>query len=166
MCEEVIMSCDTAGVDVNAAMDAPCRPEALFALVDHLDRYPEWMSLVHRVEPEPADAEGRPAWTVELRARVGPLARSKRLRMVRTRHVAPTEVVFERVELDGRRHAPWVLRAQVSVGVRAEGEASRLAMSLHYGGALWTGGLLERVLTDQISDGRQRLATLVTAAQA
>jgi hypothetical protein len=52
---------------------------ALFEQVATLDRYPPWMRLVHRVEPLAAD-DGRPAWWVELRARVGPFARSKQLR--------------------------------------------------------------------------------------
>ena len=68
-------------------------------------------------------------------------------------------VVFERSELDGRRHSPWVLTATVS----EQGAASRLDMTLHYGGALWTGGVLERVLADQITSGRERLAARVRA---
>ena len=103
---------------------------------------------------------GRPAWAVELRARLGPLARSKRLRMERTVHDTERHVaVFERVERDGRHHSPWVLRAEV-VG---DGEGSALHMHLHYGGALWTGGLMERALTDQITAGRERLSALVSA---
>ena len=154
------IACDAGLVDVTAALDAPCSAGRLFGLVDQLDAYPSWMDLVHRVEPAPsvsADA-GRPAWKVELRARVGPLARSKRLRMVRTRR-DPDEgvVVFERAEVDGRSHSTWVLRATVS----EQQGGSRLEMHLHYGGALWTGGLLERVLADQISAGRARLLARV-----
>ena len=146
-----------AGMDVAASLDAPCTAARLFGFVDELDDYPAWMPLAHRVEPAPpvpAD-DGRPAWDVELRARVGPLARSKRLRMVRTTHdPASGTVVFDRHELDGRPHSPWVLRADV---VAEHVGGSRLDMHLHYGGALWTGGLIERVLADQISAGRERL---------
>jgi hypothetical protein len=35
-------------------------------------------------------------------------------------------------------------------------------MHLHYGGALWTGGVLERVLSEQISSGSTRLAALAS----
>jgi len=133
-------------------------------LVDRLDHYPSWMPLAHRVEPatpDPADTEGRPAWEVELRARVGPLARSKRLRMVRTTHdPGRREVVFERIETDGRRHSPWVLRATIHDAPTG----SRLEMHLHYGGALWTGGLMERVLADQITAGRARLLERIASA--
>ena len=38
---------------------------------------------------------------------------------------------------------------------------STLTMHLHYGGSLWTGGVLERVLADQITSGRERLLQLV-----
>ncbi len=41
-----------------------------------------------------------------------PWRRSKRLRMVRTRHEAPHQVTFERREVDGRSHSPWVLRGR------------------------------------------------------
>ena len=105
---------------------------------------------------------GEPAWQVELRARVGPFARSKRLRMRRTVHdTVDHRVVFERAEADGRTHSPWVLRAEV---LQRDG-ASTLHMHLHYGGALWTGGVLERVLGDQITSGRERLVALVSSTR-
>jgi hypothetical protein len=149
-------------MDVAAAMDAPCDAATLFGLVDELDEYPAWMPLAHRVDAVGADPDGRPAWDVELRARVGPFARSKRLRMVRTVHDPDrTTVRFERAELDGKRHSPWVLDATVS----SAGSGSRLDMRLHYGGGLWTGGVMERVLGDQIVAGRERLLALVAATE-
>lgn len=144
--------------DVHAELDAPVPPETLFPFVDDLAAYPPWMELVHAVTPLDPD-DGRPAWQVELRARVGPLARSKRLRMVRTVHDAPHAVVFERAEIDGRQHSAWVLRADV----QPTADGSHLDVGLHYGGRLWTGGVLERVLRDSIEGGRQRLLDLVTA---
>lgn len=141
-----------------ASLDAPCLPEVLFAHVASLDRYPAWMALVHRVEPPHDEVD---AWDVELRARVGPLARSKRLRMVRARFDEPRIVVFERQELDGRHHAEWRLTAQVEpVGAAA----SRLTMELVYGGALWTGGVLQRILDEEIRRGSERLLELVSAS--
>ena len=144
-------------MDVNATLDAPCAPDQLFGFVDDLSQYPSWMPLAHRVEAFVTD--GSPAWQVELRAQLGPLARSKRLRMERTLHdPVAHRVVFERAEADGRRHSPWVLRASIE----PRGEGCTLHMHLHYGGALWTGGVLERALADQITSGRERLVALVT----
>ena len=143
-------------MDVHASLEAPCAPDELFRFVDDLAQYPNWVDLVHRASAV-ADASG-PVWQIELRARIGPLARSKQLRMRRTTHDTVEHVaVFERDEVDDRRHAPWVLRAEVT---SAPG-GSLLQMHLHYGGALWTGGVLERTLADQITNGRERLQSLV-----
>lgn len=146
-------------MDVRADLTAACDAHVLFGWVDDLGRYPEWMRLAHSVTPLPDDESGGAAWSVELRARLGPLARSKRLRMVRTVHEAPDRVVFERREADARRHSPWVLDVRLSP--RPNGEV-RLDMHLHYGGGLWTGGVLERVLTDEIDRGRDHLLSVVT----
>ena len=147
-------------MDVHASLEAPCAADVLFRLVDDLATYPEWIDLVHRVQVAESVAVAESAWVVELRARVGPLARSKQLRMVRREHdPIARRVVFERSEADGRRHSPWVLSAEVA----PHSEGSALQMHLHYGGGLWTGGLLERTLAEQITNGRARLAMLATA---
>ena len=139
-------------MDVRASLDATCDASRLFDLVGDLASYPQWMDLVHRAEPL-----GNDAWEVELRAKVGPFARSKRLRMVRTAAEPNSLVRFERLEVDGRQHAPWVLTATIE----SVGSQCTLTMHLHYGGALFTGGVLERVLADKIENGRARLAELV-----
>jgi hypothetical protein len=150
-------------VDVTAELEADCPPDVLFRWVEDLGRYPAWLDIVPRAEPAPpARPEERPAWMVDLRGRLGPLARSKRLRMVRTVHEPPSAAVFEREELDGRSHAPWVLRAEVAP--LADG-GSRLTMHLHYGGGLW-GPVLERVLGDEIERSRPRLLRQITADRA
>jgi hypothetical protein len=73
--------------------------------------------------------------------------------MVRTTDESPTTVVFERRENDGKKHAPWVLR---SVVTEANG-TSTLDVHLHYGGSLFDGGIVERVLADQIVSGKAKL---------
>ena len=150
-------------MDLNVDFDAPCSAPDLFRWVDDLVRYPAWMPLVHRAEVE---VDTPAVWIVELRARVGPLSRSKRLRMVRTVSDGPHRARFERDEADGRRHAAWVLDAQVTATSGGSSTGSRLTMQLHYGGALWTGGLLERVLTDQIEQGKDKLLALIADADA
>lgn len=134
-------------MDVTADLDAPHPPARVFALVEDLTRYPEWLDIVPKVVPAGGDA-----WQVDLRGRIGPFARSKRLRMVRSRHEPPTTVRFERAEADGREHSPWVLNATVE----PRGDGSRLTMHLHYGGGLF-GPVLERVLRDEIERSRPRL---------
>ena len=149
-------------MDVSEHLDAPCPPELLFAWVEDLTTYPSWLDIVPRAAPDAAsDDDGAlPAWTVELRGRLGPLARSKRLRMVRTVHEPHTRVAFERRELDGRSHSPWVLRAEVE----PTADGSRLTMHLHYGGGMW-GSVLERLLGDEISSSRARLLDRVSSGR-
>lgn len=133
-------------------------PGDVFDLVDDLGRYPQWMDLVHDVhEVHEADGDLR-SWDVELRAQVGPLARSKRLRMTRTVHEPTERVVFERSEVDGKRHSPWVLESAMTE--QASGEVE-LTMTLTYGGNLWTGAVLERVLDDHVERGARSLTELL-----
>lgn len=138
-------------MDLTATLDAPCGAADLFAVVGELDSYPRWLDIVPRVDPQ---ADG--AWLVDLRGRLGPLARSKRLRMVRAEFDPGSRVTFRREELDGRNHSPWVLTAEVSEFAGG----SRLTMSLHYGGALF-GPVLERLLGDEIERSRPRLLALL-----
>ncbi|MCB1259877.1 MAG: SRPBCC family protein [Acidimicrobiales bacterium] len=142
-----------------ADLDAPCAPNELFAVVGDLERYPDWLSIVPRAVPDGVGDDGAPAWAVELRGRLGPLARSKRLRMVRTVDDAPTHVRFERREHDGRDHSAWVLDASV----HEHPDGSRLEMRLHYGGS-FGGVLLERMLRDEIERSKPRLLALLAGA--
>ena len=141
-------------MDVTATLDAPCPPDVLFAWVSDLGRYPEWLDIVPRAVPlDDSDS----AWSVDLRARLGPFARSKRLRMERT--VCDEDAGrarFERVEHDGRSHSPWVLTADVS----ETSDGSRLTMHLHYGGGLF-GPVVERLLSEEIERSRPRLLECV-----
>jgi carbon monoxide dehydrogenase subunit G len=140
----------------------PAPPGQVFALVDDLSVYPAWMSLVHDVHEEPPAGDRR-TWSVELQAQVGPLARSKRLRMTRVVHESGQRVVFERDEVDGRRHSPWVLAATLHPDASAAG-STRLTMTLTYGGNLWTGAVLQRVLDDHIERGAAALCALVSGS--
>jgi uncharacterized protein YndB with AHSA1/START domain len=134
----------------------PAAPERVFPFVVDLGEYPRWLPLVHAAAPV---ADG--AWSVELRARVGPFARSKQLRMARTELVPNELVVFERAEVDGREHARWALRAELLGGEAG----TTVTMHLAYDGGLWTGGILERVLDEEIRRGRSGLVELVSEAR-
>jgi hypothetical protein len=139
----------------------------VFEHVARLEAYPAWLPLVHAADVDPTGDDRQPAWAVELRARVGPFARSKQLRMVRTECETDRLVVFERSETDGRLHASWVLRAELepSDGPTTYSDRStRVTMHLSYDGRLWTAGLLEGVLDEEIRRGRAGLAALVSDA--
>ncbi|MEM1334759.1 MAG: SRPBCC family protein, partial [Actinomycetota bacterium] len=115
-------------------------------------RYPPWMSLIGEVERLDDDT-----WSVLLQAQVGPFTRSKRLRMVRTVHEPDARVVFERAEIDGRQHATW----RLDVDLAPESGGTLLRMGLHYGGRLWAGPVLERVLDGQIATSSEALLELL-----
>lgn len=152
---------------VDQAFSAPTEADQgrLYRVVADLGTYPEWLELVHRAEPT-APAANHPnevAWSVTLRARLGPLARSKRLRMVRTVDDGRT-VRFERRELDGRQHSNWVLSAEVDPRDDAPWR-SQVTVDLRYGGSLWS-GLLDAVLQRAAEDATDRLQAYVAGPAA
>ena len=146
---------------VNVDVTLPCTPARAFAELDDLQRYPHWMGLVHAATPEP----GGDAWAVELRGKVGPFTRSKKLRMVRTAVDAAgtsCSVRFERRDIDGREHGTWVLDASVIQRDDVDsGAACDVRVSLEYGGRLWS-GVVDAVLRDEIERSKQRLREIVT----
>jgi hypothetical protein len=148
-------------VEIVRELVAPVPSAALFHHVGDLGMYPAWMPLIHDVQPLADDADGSPVWLVELRATVGPFARSKRLRMRRTHHDVDQLAVFERSENDDRQHSPWILRAAL-VPIDDAGVTTTLTMTMIYGGSLWAGPALERVLDDQVRRGSEALLALVT----
>ena len=142
-------------MDVDAELSCPAGLDQLRSVVADLGTYPDWLDIVSSAEPVAAtDGDAGAAWDIVLRAAIGPLRRSKRLRMVRTveedRHLR-----FERRELDGRSHSAWVLEATL-----AGDQPVLLHMRLHYGGSLWL-PVLDRVLSDEIERSRPRLVALV-----
>lgn len=93
-------------VDVTASLEAAVQADALFEVVSDLGTYPDWLDIVPRaVSVDPDGSDVGPAWSVNLRGQIGPLRRSKRLRMVRTVAVPGELAVFERHEVDDRTHS-------------------------------------------------------------
>jgi len=140
-------------MDVYASLDAPVDCARLHLAMIDLSAYTQWLDIVYRAEADTQSIGEDAVWNVQLRGKVGPFARSKNLRMMRTVNIAGSRVVFERKELDGRSHSAWVLTADIL----PKGEGSTVTVHLHYGGTLFTGGVLERLLADQITRGQQRL---------
>lgn len=168
-------------MDIEASLTTSASVEAVLAHVDDLAAYPQWMPLVHSAT-RVADAP-ESTWNVELRASVGPFARSKRLRLVRTAydHGDVTlgaahggdvrRIVFERRETDGRTHAMWRLTVVVTGGgvnagavptvpTAATGGGTNLVMQLHYDGRFFV-GVVESILQQHIDAGRKRLSELL-----
>lgn len=153
-------------MDLSRELVVPASPTVVASYVDDLESYPPWMSLITDVErlddaaaPDAAapEADVGPAWAVVLQAQVGPFTRSKRLRMVRTELEPDRRVVFERREIDGRDHAMWRLDAVIE----PHADGALLRMGLHYGGRLWGGPVLERVLDAKVAEASERLVELV-----
>ena len=129
-------------------------PARVYPYVADLARYVEWMPMVHGVEAVDAGV-----WNVELRAKVGVFARSKRLRMKRTVNTSQ-HIVFERDEIDGKRHSPWTM----AIALQATEAGSVVTVDLSYGGTLWTAGILDRVLAAQVEAGKTGVAHVVHGA--
>lgn len=159
-------------MDLEASLRTAATPADVLAFVAELDKYPRWMSLVHSATRVAGAPE--PTWDVELRAKVGPFARSKRLRMVRTTFEVgdATRIVFERRETDGRQHAAWRLAVTVqrdsalAGGTTTPGSSvagatgTHLAMQLHYDGRFFV-SVVESILQQNIDAGRKRLGELL-----
>lgn len=154
-------------MELEASLHTAAPRSAVIAYVAELDKYPQWMALVHSASRVGGSDE--PTWDIELRAKVGPFARSKRLRMTRTQFVEgeETRIVFERRETDGRQHAAW----RLSITVRDNASASEarvvtqragthLAMHLHYDGRFFV-SVVEAILQQNIDAGRKRLSELL-----
>lgn len=140
-------------MDLSAATDLPASRERVFAEVADLSTYPSWLGIVAAAVPAPGDGgDGGPAWWVDLEARLGPLRRTKRVRMVRREHRPPGLARFERRELDGRPHSAWVLTAEVA----EDPAGSLLTVRLHYGGAPSLPGV-DRVLGEEMRRAGPRL---------
>ena len=146
-------------MELVASVEVPVSVDKLFNYVADLANYSSWLEFVYKVDLVGESTETDATWLVELRAKLGVLARSKRLRMTRTLCEHPKLVVFERREQDSRRHSDWVLRATVS----PTSTGARLETNLHYSGSLFTGGMLERALNDQIAAGREKLIQQLSA---
>ena len=101
-------------MDLHGAAAVRAAGPAVAAVVRDLATYPHWLGLV-----EGAAGDGGGAWRVDLVGKLGPLRRSKRVRMKRVMD-DPDRVVFERAELDGRDHSLW----RLTVRWRASGEVT------------------------------------------
>lgn len=139
-------------MEITAEVELEAGPERVRPLICDLGRYPEWLSIVAVAVPEASEES---VWAIELRGKVGPLSRSKRLRMVRTID-EPGRLRFERRENDGRHHSPWTL----DVHLEPIATGAHLVMTLRYGGG-FGGAIVERLLAEEIEGSKVRLRSLL-----
>ncbi|MEI7972195.1 MAG: hypothetical protein WCI10_06605 [Actinomycetota bacterium] len=139
---------------VRASLESPVDRKIAYSVLRDLTQYPKWLDIVHAASKEEGSDN---AWIIELRGKVGPFARSKRLRMLRTSDDAHSSIVFERTEIDGRNHSEWKL----TVFLVGAGDEAEVSVELFYGGSLFGGGILERMLADQIERSRPKLVSLL-----
>lgn len=138
--------------------DIEASRDAVLVWVSDLSAYPQWTGLLHRVEAESVQPGEPRAWSVELRGKIGPFARSKRLRMVEVPGSSSDVLRFERSESDGRPHGEWNL----DVSVRSVNDtATHLVVVFEYRGRLWSTAV-ERLLKDEIEASKRRLSELAT----
>lgn len=150
-------------MDLRATATLPCTAERARTELEVLDHYPAWLTIVQSVRPAQADSsDPGPAWWVDLGARIGPLRRTKRVRMARTAG-GPDHVRFDRRQIDGRAHSAWVLEAQWEEEPGGAA-ATFLTVSLHYGGSTPV-PLLEAVLGREVRKAADRLTGRVTDIQ-
>jgi hypothetical protein len=147
-------------MDVNTYANITADRSAIFDAIADLATYPEWLQIVASADRvAPHDGDVGDAWSVVLVGRLGPLRKTKRVRMVRTVCDRETGAVrFERVERNGREHNTWVLTATATNG---DGPgASRLAVHLHYSGG-WLPPGADRLLGLEASRAGGRLERLL-----
>ena len=135
---------------VRASLETLVNRNTAHAILRDLAQYPKWLDIVHAAVKEEGSDN---TWTIELRGKVGPFARSKRLRMMRTNDDANASVVFERSEIDGRNHSEW----RLTVFFAGAGNETEVSVEMFYGGSMFGGGILERMLADQIENGKAKL---------
>lgn len=136
-------------MDQNVTALVSATPEDTFTAVSDLATYPKWLDLVKEVRP---DGQGH---LVTLQARLGPIARSKQLRMTQTKKSQDGEtktVVFERQENHDRDVSDWKMTATVT----PHAKGSHLQIDLNYDGPYWT-SVLETLLKSQTESAANNL---------
>ncbi len=150
------------GVDLEASARVRAPLEDVFGVLEDLGTYPSWLTIVGSAAPAPAHADDAgPAWQVDIVGRIGPLAKRKRVRMVRVAHDRATGLVrFERRELDGRTHSDWLLTGHAL----ADGGDISTAVSvrIHYGGAGRIPGV-ELLLRQEVRGAGDRLEAYLSS---
>lgn len=100
----------------------------VFDVVSDLQTYPFWLDIVDKVTPD-----GEDAWIVTLTAKIGPIKRSKKLRMIKSTDGMAT--TFIRQETHGRDFSIWKMHSTVTP---VSTNSSELTIELLYDGPYWS----------------------------
>lgn len=138
-------------MDLRGTATVGAAPSDVGAVVRDLATYPQWLGIVGAAVKEAEEG----AWRVDLVGRLGPLKRTKRVRMERVVD-GDAEVVFERAERDGEEHSVWRLTVQW----RSAAGSTAIDVHLHYSGAP-TLPLVELLLRDEIRRAGPRLEAVI-----
>lgn len=144
---------------IEVVHELPAPPDEVLIWVSELERFPQWTNILHRVQADAETPGPVRAWQVELRGKIGPFARSKRLRMVEIPGDSPYHLRFVRQEVDGLDHGTW--NFDVRLAPADTGKATALVVVFDYEGRLWSGAI-ERLLRDEIESSKRRLTALVS----
>lgn len=145
-------------MNVEASFDAPCTPELLFSIVEDLTNITPWLDLLGGADPSPVDpSDAGPAWDATFAIKLGPLTKTKDVRLVRIVHTPPTDVVYERHEFpiegkDTSQIAMWRLTLRVT----PTDTGSSLHVHVFYGGDA-LGDMAEGILTKELKKSRPAL---------
>jgi carbon monoxide dehydrogenase subunit G len=140
---------------VSRTVEFAASMEAVRPLLRDLSTYPKWVPIVSSVTQD-----GEQHWIVELRVSIGPFARSKQLRMERS--VDNDEhIMFTRNESDGRQHAHWELRFDMS----DVGSQTSVTAVLEYRGTMWTPGPVEDALHNGLDAAVEQFRELLQQTQ-
>lgn len=150
----------TDGVEHTAEIFVTADPRTVADVVADLSTYPLWNDVV--ASAEPLNDSDDVAWLTTLRARVGPFARSKQLRMVRSEHRVEDQthtIRFVRSETDGREHSAWIMNAGIAPATTSTNDqTSRVVLGLDYSGGLWNPAL-DLVLGSAIDRATRNLSS-------
>lgn len=145
-------------MNVEESFDVPCAPEVLFAITEDLANISPWLDLLGAAVPaSPDPSDVGPAWDATFVVKLGPLTKTKDVRLVRIEHEPYKSVVYERHEIptegkDPSKIAMWRLTLKVS----PTNDGSSLFVNVFYGGDA-LGDMAEGILTKELNKSKPAL---------
>lgn len=124
----------------------------VFTALRDLETYTEWLSFIDSIEKVEIQGEDQ-SWIVVLRSQLGPFARMKKLRMVKSSEHLGRSVCFSRSEVDAKEHSSWDLEVSCS---SLDDANTKVALTVSYGGKFWSRPL-ETAFNSHVEEAKTRL---------